>query len=189
MTSFCVSLLLICALCGVGSPQGARAAADGDTKIDDVRPGVYLRFERRDKGRIWLRMYNNMKWAVAVRTFTSYLNRRGAITLGNGESVFTLPDDEAITSLHYYVEKEPAASNKLKAPEVFHGDSYSISWIASKGSILFSVPAGQLERGLKVYVPFQYEWELSPQLIFNNEPQHRVYFRATDLPEDTQSRR
>jgi hypothetical protein len=180
MKSFSTFLLLICGLCGVGFAQDTNDNPNG-AKIDTIQPSVYLRVERRDKERVWLRMYNNTKWAIAVRTFTFYFNRQHSITLDNGNSVFALPSDEAIGSLHYYVEKEPAAAKEIKAPELLHGDSYSISWIASKGSILFSVPIKQLEPGLMIYVPFQYEWELSRQLIFNKEPEHRVYFRGVDL--------
>jgi hypothetical protein len=189
MKSFCVSLLLICNLGVIGFPQGTNSAPANSAKINDVKPTIYLRFERRDKGKMWLRLYNNTKWAVAVQTFTFYFNRQHSTTLGNGKSVFALPSDEDIDSLYYYVEKEPAASKEMKVPELFHGDSFSISWIASKGSILFSVPISQLGTGLMIYVPFQYEWELNSQLIFNNEPQHRVYFRASDLSEHTESRK
>jgi hypothetical protein len=35
-----------------------------------------------------------------------------------------------------------------------------------------------------IYVPFQYEWELNRQQIFNKEPEHRVYFRGVDLSQD-----
>lgn len=79
------------------------------------------------------------------------------------------------------IRNEPMTSGHLKVPEVGYPDSSSISWIPSKGSILFSVPIKQLEPGLMIYVPFQYEWELSRQLIFNKEPEHRVYFRGVDL--------
>jgi hypothetical protein len=189
MKIFCVALLVIYNLCGIGFAQSMTNASVKTTKLDDAKPTVYLSIERKDREKAWLRMYNNTKWSLAVRTFTFYFNRRQSIILSNGRSVFALPGDEEIDSLHYYVEREPMVSNELKVPRHLHSDSYSISWIPSKGSILFSVPTDQLVPGLMIYVPFQYEWELNPQLIFNNEPQHRVYLHASDLPENTESRK
>ena len=113
--------------------------------------------------------------------FSFYFNRKRTTPLASGGDVFTLPDDVEIDSLHYYIEKERGSSNRVKAPELVYSGSSSISWIAAKASILFCVPIKQLDPGLMIYVPYQYEWELNRQLIFNNEPEHRVYFRGVDL--------
>lgn len=187
MKIFFAALLVACNLCVIGFAQGAKNNSAENARLDDAKPTVYLRVERRDKEKVWLRVYNNTRWAVAVRTFTFYYNRKRAIDLGNGKSVFALPSDEEIDSLHYYVEKEPTASTEVKVPKLFHGDSSSISWIPSKGSILFSVPTKQIEPGLMIYVPFHYEWELNGQLIFNNEPEHRAYFRGVELSQKAQA--
>lgn len=190
MKIFCVALLLvICSFCGTGMAQDAKSNSVESARVDDVKPTVYLRVDRKDKEKVWLRMYNNTRWAVAVRTFTVYFNRKRTTQLVSGGSVSTLPSDEEINSLHYYLEKNLSAPVELKLPELSHGDSSSISWITSKGSILFSVPLKQLQPGLMIYVPFHYEWELNSQLIFNNEPEHRAYFRGVDLSQDASTAR
>jgi len=165
-------------------PQAATLGPAKSVKVEASKPTVYLTVERKDKEKAWFRMNNNTAWAIAVRTVTFYFNRQRTTNLSSGGSVFTLPSDQEIDSLHYYVEKEPGTPRRLKAPELGYPDSSSISWIPAKGSILFSVPVKQLEAGLMIYVPFQYEWELSRQLIFNKEPEHRVYFRGVDLSQD-----
>ena len=181
MRTFYVAALVIGSFCGPVYPQAVTAGPAKSVKVEDSKPTVYLSLERKDKEKAWFRMNNNTAWAISVLTVTFYFNRQRATNLGNGKSVLVLPSDQEIDSLHYYVEKEPMTPGHLKVPEVGYPDSSSISWIPSKGSILFSVPIKQLEPGLMIYVPFQYEWELSRQLIFNKEPEHRVYFRGVDL--------
>jgi hypothetical protein len=178
MKTLCLTLLLS-NLCGFGFVH--HATNNLAAKVDDLKPTVYLRVERREKETVWLRVHNNTSWALAVRTFSFYFNRKNVTYRLNGHSVFALPSDRDVDSLFYYVEKEPTASKEVKVPRLSHGDSASISWIPAGGSILFSVPTEQLDPDLMIYVPFQYEWELSEQLIFNNEPDNRVYFRGADL--------
>ena len=150
-------------------------------KIENTNPTVFLSVERRDETRVWFRLNNNTKWAISVLTGTFYFKRQRTADLESAGTVFTLPSDTEIDSLHYYVEKEPNTPSRLKAPEIGYPDSSSVSWISSKGSILFSVPMKRLGPGLMIYVSFHYEWELNRQLVFNNEPEHRVYFRGVDL--------
>lgn len=184
MRTLYVAALVIGSLCGPVYPQAATTGPAKSVKVEDSKPTVYVSVERRDKEKAWFRMHNNTTWAISVLTGTFYFNRKRTTPLGSGGSVFTLPGDQEIDSLHYYVEKEPMTPGHLKVPEVGYPDSSSISWIPSKGSILFSVPVKQLEPGLMIYVPFHYEWELNGQLIFNKEPEHRAYFRGVDLSKE-----
>lgn len=179
-------VLFICSLCGKVCAQGTATDSVKSVKADESKPTVYLSVERKDKERVWLRMYNNTIWAISVRTYTFHFNRDPGVNLINGKTVFALPSGKEIDSLHYYIEKESIAPSNIRLPEVGYPDSSTISWIPSKGSILFSAPLKQLERGLMIYVPFQYEWELNEQLIYNKEPAHRVYFRGADLTNELQ---
>jgi hypothetical protein len=189
MRTFYVAALVIVALCGCVYPQAVTSEKTTTVKVDNSKPTVYLTVERKDKEKVSFRLHNNTNWAISVLTISYYYSRKRTTPLGSGGSVFTLPDDVEIDSLHYYVEKEPRTPSRVKVPEVGYPDSSSISWIASKGSILFSVPLKQLDPGLMIYVPFHYEWELNRQLIFNNEPEHRVYSRGVDLTTEADFRR
>ncbi len=183
MRSLCMSLLLIVGtLSGIGYSQGSTSRRVDDVRIDDAKPTVYLSVERKDEQTLRCRLYNNTTWAISVRTVSYYFKWNRTLRLSNGISVYSLPTDDEIESLHYYIEKEPTAQGKLKAPELHYGDSSATSWIPPRESITFSVPAIYLRPGLVLYVPFNYEWELSNQMIFGNEPEHRVYFRGVDLP-------
>jgi hypothetical protein len=184
MRTLYVAALVIGSLCGTVYPQAAATGPVKSVKAEEIKPTVYLTVERKDKEKASFRLHNNTTWAISVLTVSFYFNRTRTTPLGSGGSVFTLPDDVEIDSLHYYVEKEPMTSSRVKAPELHYPDSSAISWIPSKGSILFSVPVKQLDPGLMIYVPFHYEWELNRQLIFNNEPEHRVYFRGADLSKE-----
>lgn len=178
-------LFLSCALCGLVDAQTPATEQANNVRVKQIKPTIYVSLERRDKEKAWFRLHNNTTWAIAVQTGTFYFNRNRTAPLSQGKQVFTLPNNVEIDSLHYYVEKEPMSLSQVKAPELRYPDSSSISWISSKESILFSVPINQLVPGLMIYVPFHYEWELNEQLIFNSEPDHRVYFRGVDLSEDT----
>jgi hypothetical protein len=184
MRTFYVAAFVMVALCSPVYPQAVASEKSTSVKVENNKPTVYLTVERKDKVKVSFRLHNNTNWAISVLTISYYYSRKRTAPLGSGGSVFTLPDDVEIDSLHYYVEKEPRTPSHVKAPELGYPDSSSISWIAAKGSILFSVPIKQLEAGLMIYVPFHYEWELNRQLIFNNEPDHRVYFRGVDLSQD-----
>jgi hypothetical protein len=48
--------------------------------------------------------------------------------------------------------------------------------------VIFIVPREHLAKNLKVYVSYAYEWETAERDYGNKEPEHRVYFRAADLP-------
>jgi hypothetical protein len=62
------------------------------------------------------------------------------------------------------------------------GHVFSTSWLPSGRSVNFSVPREHLAKHLGVYVSFKYEWATAENDSGNNEPEHRVYFRASDLP-------
>jgi len=82
----------------------------------------------------------------------------------------------------YYVEKDELENIKeIKIPQKEPYYQGGGGRIASQDSILFSVPIEHLRKGLKIYVEFSYEWELTKSGNISNEPHHRVYFRGGDI--------
>jgi hypothetical protein len=69
------------------------------------------------------------------------------------------------------------------------GDLFSNSWLPAGSSVIFSVPREHLAKHLAIYIPYNYEWEYGERAFRSDEPQHRVYFRASNLPENTESRK
>jgi hypothetical protein len=49
------------------------------------------------------------------------------------------------------------------------------------------MPREHLAKHLAIYIPYNYEWEFGERTFRSDEPQHRVYFSASDLPEDNAS--
>jgi hypothetical protein len=74
-----------------------------------------------------------------------------------------------------------------KAWLVLYSDMYSESWLPSGRSILFSVPREQMVGNFTIYLSFNYEWEYGERTFRPDEPQHRVYFRASDLSAQLQN--
>ena len=50
------------------------------------------------------------------------------------------------------------------------------------------MPREHLAERLAIYIPYNYEWEYGERIFRSDEPQHRVYFRASDLPEKVQTK-
>jgi hypothetical protein len=173
-------LLLLSALGVTGSSQNDKPSKS--RRIKDGKPTVYLKAECRNKDTVRLRFYNNTGWAVAVRTFSLYVNPKKVATvkLINGETAFVLPNDRDISSIYYYVEKDGVQEN-IDVPKLNYSDSFNPSWIATNDSIFFTVPKAHLRDGLQVYVHFNYEWEINKQGIIHNEPLHKVIFRGVTL--------
>ena len=144
--------------------------APAEVRIDPVRPTTYLSFERHDGDDVWLRLRNNSRWAVAIRTEEPFRinepdkwgGRRDALGLLEGVEV----------SPAYEIERYPAEQS------VYHnGCTFSESWVPSGRSVLFKVARAGLTGVAKLRVNFRYEWELDDA----PEPGHYVYFYDTDM--------
>lgn len=139
-----------------------------------------VRAECKEKETIRFRLFNNTNWAIAVSTFSFYLTPDNVrrVTLQNGRTVYLMPNDKEISSLFYFTERAEAQGNeKILVLGGYKTDSYNSSWIGSKDSIFFSIPKNNL-RNAEVYVPFNFEWELTEQGTFMPDgPKHRLYFR------------
>lgn len=193
------------------SQQTQLAVSKGKVSLTNDRPTVYLTFEREGKREpvhasesdqgIWLRLHNNTKWAINFCTPSLYIPPKVApVRLGDGRGVLGLNDGVEITVCHG-VEKVRRYEWKLKRTREAKnrestgsdrqvgydtGDVFSSGWLPSGSSIIFSVPREHLSKDLAIFIRFNYEWEYGDRTFRSDEPEHRVYFRASDLPKKFQ---
>lgn len=93
----------------------------------------------------------------------------------------TTPDGKATINKPVEVRNPPVGYDT--------GDMFSSSWLPPGQTVVFSVPREHLAKHLAIYIRFNYEWEYGERTFRRDEPQHRVYFRASDLPENSVSRK
>src|SRR5689334_15396809 len=131
---------------------------------------------------IWLRLHNNMRWAISVPTDSLYLGPAiSPIRLCNGRSALGIRDGMKI-NVRYEVELLTRSDREL--PLLSRSDVFSASWLPAGGSVLFGVAREHLIENSIIYVPYNYEWEYGERTFTTNEPQHRVLFRGSDLPKN-----
>ncbi len=175
-TFVAVSMLLALwstAECQNGVPSGGR--------LNKEKPAVYIDVDCQNATTFRLRLYNNTDWPITIPTYSFYFNPKNAVAikLKNGPTVFPLPSDRDISSVYYYVEKD--TDQKIQVPVLNYPDSFNQSWIVPRGSIRFTVPKEHLKEGLRIFISFNYEWELSYHGVILNDVQHRVFFRSITL--------
>lgn len=153
---------------------------------------------------VWLRLHNNTRWAINFATDSLYVgpkiiptrlcDGRAALGLRTGIEVNARYEVEAVsgyesvrTSDGGLIINSPV--DAPKPPVINRSDMFSTSWLPAGGSVIFSVPREHLAKHLAIYIPYNYEWEYGERTFRSNEPQHRVYFRASDLPEITERRK
>lgn len=171
-------LLLTLAATPFSQSGGDESASGGRVRAD--KPTVYLEHVCQDKKRVYLRMHNNTVWHISVVTDDLYYPSETPIRLRNGIGTYAAPNNREV-SLQYRVEKWALPSEHVEVPEVAYPDNGFSSWIASRDSILFSVPVGYLRKDLQVSVSFNYEWEITKKGHTINDAEHRVSFRGLDL--------
>lgn len=161
---------------------------------------------------IWLRLHNNTLKPIAVhanyevdrvKTITLLLsNGIKAEGLANDSEVEICYQTEAmpvtITQQTYnpqskdiiITEEVPFEVKVPKQTPSYYSCQWSglvnrkfqVSWVASGNSIVFSVPREYLEKNLKIYTLYNYEWEIenstlkSPGWVKSGEPNHQVFF-------------
>ncbi len=168
--------------------------------VDSHRPLVYLTFEKYDKGDsgkenesanvILLKLHNNSKWAINIRTTSLYIGADvSALKLNNGKTVFALKDGLEIAP-QYYIEGYPSLENYTNAqgevtakliepqrsPFYFWGDVSSTAWIPSNSAVSFNIPRQYLTNYHRLYIIYNFEWEKP-----DSELEHRVYFYGNSL--------
>lgn len=129
-----------------------------------------------------LRLHNNTRWAINFSTDSLYIGPNiTPLRLSDGRSALGLRDGIEV-NVRYEIEPERGAEF-VEAPVFNRSDMFSTSWLPPGRSVIFIVPREHLSKNLKVYVPFTYEWETTERDYGIKEPEHRVYFRSSDLPE------
>lgn len=191
--------------------QSDRGTSKGDILFTKARPTIYITFEgtgtvtptatklaadttgqeaHEEKAKngiriLRLRLHNNTRWAISFSTDSLYIGPN--ITpwrLGDGRPALGLRDGIQV-NVQYQIEPERGAK-VVEAPVINRGDVSSTSWLPPGRSIIFNVPREHLNKNLRLYVSFAYEWETAEHDYGTKEPEHRVYFRASDLPEKAQ---
>jgi len=177
-----ILLLTIVVATLVSRAQSDVGARRSDGRFIDIGHTVVLDYRCQDKQNIFLRIENNMKWAVAVRSDKLYYRTGKTVKLENGRDFFSLPTNKPV-ELQYYVEQFGPLQDGHTIPQLARPDSGSINWIAPRESVYFSVPFRSLRDDLQVSVNFNYEWEMDEHGLFETTPEHKVFFRGIDLPE------
>jgi hypothetical protein len=129
-----------------------------------------------------------------------FLRKLRQSALGDGRGVLGLNDGVEITVCHgvemvrryeWKLKRTRDAKNReltRSEPQVGYdtGDVFSSGWLPSGSSIIFSVPREHLSKDLAIFIRFNYEWEYEDGTFRSDEPEHRVYFRTSDLPKQLQ---
>jgi hypothetical protein len=150
----------------------------------------------------WLRLHNNTRWAIKFPTDSLYVGPKiTPIRLCDGRGALGLRTDIEV-SARYEVEtvsygsvrtfgggsKMNSPADDAKPPVINRSDVFSTTWLPPGGSVIFSVPREHLAKHLAIYIPYNYEWEYGERVFRSDEPEHRAYFRASDLPEKIQTK-
>ncbi len=175
-----VFLILILFIVATVSSQ-TKNSLELPERVDTNKPTVYLNYVCQNEKKIYLRMYNNTIWHIRVGAEKQYFPTKKPIKLGNGNKGYAIPNDEEVP-IHYYIEKDELENiKKINIPDK---EPYYINGggpIISQDSVFFSVPILHLRKGLKIYIEFAYEWEMTNSGDISKEPEHRVYFRGGDI--------
>jgi hypothetical protein len=210
------AIFVLCGLVLTAFPQQLKqGVSDGDVRLSKDKPTIYITFERAGERQpllanesnqgIWLRLHNNTRWAINFCTPSLYVGAKVApLRLNDGRAVLGLRDGVEISMCHEVEAVKSYESGITPEGEMFKerpvevqqppvgygtGDLFSSSWLPAGGSVVFSVPREHLAKHLAIYIPYNYEWEYGERAVRSDAPQHRVYFRASDLPESDMSRK
>ena len=199
-----IACLLLCIVAVSASAQDTDLCRSKGGLLSNDRPSVYITYETANRSRptnsrlatsgndvvkvegeqnelsqeqrsiIWLRLHNNTRWAINFPTESLYL----------GESItpMRLCDGRPALGLRSGIKVSARYEVDQVIGSLDRADVFSRSWLPAGGSVLFSVPREHIIERLGIYLPFNYEWEYGEQTFKTDEPQHRVYFRASDLP-------
>jgi hypothetical protein len=159
---------------------------------------------------VWVRLHNKTPWAINLdaQQIKETNNQKSLLRLMDGSEVNGLFDGEEVSAC-YDVEAVPILVPQKKGRKIIldtplktlvpkvdfycnckwrsgRSQAFEGVWIPAGNTILLSVPREALNKNLRVYTLFHYEWESSGGSIKRGEPQHKVYFYASDLPESLQ---
>ena len=216
MNKMSLSVLVLCGFCAtVSAQQGESCGTKAGILLAKDKPTIYITFERPGKVKptptrlaatdtsrrqsddpniqvVWLRLHNNTRWAINFPTDSLYVGPKiTAIRLCDGRGALGLRTDIEVNARYeadaVSGDESARTSDAAQPPVIRRSDVFSTSWLPPGGSVIFSVPREHLAEGLAIYIPYNYEWEYGERIFRSDEPQHRVYFRASDLPERVQT--
>ena len=167
------------------SAVAQQGGAGNPLLLDTSHPSVYLEYDHEAERRpvhpsegqsgIWLRIHNNTRGAIRIRTQSLYIGAKVApLTLKSGKHVLGIRDGIEIDPL-YSVEQERGTDFE-RLPITWHGDLFAVSWVPSGGTVLMSLPHEDLAVGRRVALSFSYEGESE-----GNGIAHYAYFYATQV--------
>ncbi len=159
-----------------------------DMLLDTSRPSVYIEHEQfaapsnaTGQAPVWLRLHNNTRWAVSIRTESLYVGDNvQPLRLMNGKGVLAIRSGITVSPC-YAVEEIPGESSSTTSHSI-NEEPYrrlrlgnactvgSTSWIPSGGTIRFHIPSEHLSLGRRISIDFEYEWENARSV------EHRVLF-------------
>ena len=160
------------------------------------RPSIYVEFQRSGKSpplfggekeeRVWLKLYNNTRWAVGMCSFpvTSQYGDIGVVyDVKQGRTL--LRTGGPIGGRRPSEKPQPKKMNlpeSAKIPQGYStGDTCTRYYLDSGKSIVFSVPREHLAKNLYIEFEFWPEWENRDNDL-GNFPQSFVSFSNQELP-------
>lgn len=155
-----------------------------------------------------LKLHNNSPYPININANYNGNFPTTDLKLSDGTKGISLPDGSKVTDICYQAEPilkmDSSYENGKIAIEIpiersipaipitcrcvwsqqrtRRYDAYPGVWIPSGSSIVFDVPQQFLEKDLKIYTLFNFEWEFKDGLIQYDEPHHQVYFYSSDIP-------
>jgi hypothetical protein len=150
--------------------NGPTAAAKED-RVEAVRTAKFL----------WLRIYNNTPWTIAIPTESLYVGT--AISpwhLCDGVGVLGLRDGLEVNAYYHVDTVGPERSLPPAVPNRI--DVIPTSWLPPGRSVIFQVRHEYVSERYSIYLSFNYEWETRKGVVRSGEPEHRTYFYAWMLP-------
>jgi hypothetical protein len=131
--------------------------AGNSALLDASRPSVFLQYDHESvrspvhpsetRFGIWLRLCNNTRGAISIRTESLYIGSKVApLTLASGKHVLGIRDGVEVAPL-YSVEQEEGDRGFEPLPLTWPGDVSAVSWIPSGGTVLMRHPKGRPVEG------------------------------------------
>lgn len=182
----------------VSALQESSQNKNGSILIRKDRPSVYIEFQRSGKApplfegekeeRIWLRLYNNTRWAIAFCSF-SVKDAYGAIGVVHKVKEYptSIGGDEGEVrgrrgSERRSLPKDINQNESTKTPKGYSTwDTCTPYSLDSGKSVAFSIPREHLGKDLYIEIEFWPEWENRDNEL-GDFPQSYVSFGSLQLP-------
>jgi hypothetical protein len=162
------------------------------------------RYNHESNEGVWLRVHNNTRWPLTFHGMDWFIDENQEVRVFYGVEEIPKP----ITPIQFFVprliapppppgapaqpppqteavsQSKTETSKDCEAPTGDWGTHVVAPITLPPGkSMIFSVPRETLCKNLKIYLMYNYAWEKHDKHhSFDYEPEHRVYFEGSDLP-------